>query len=96
MTNRINKPSLTPKQLVAKLSDDKGISFVYFDRLKAEEYLEKKNNYFRTASYRKNYKKHVRGRNTGKYLDRVSKGKEFFNITKKRTSHKRKKMINWT
>lgn len=35
----------------------------------AAEYLSKRNNYMRTASYRKNYAKHETGTQVGKYIN---------------------------
>lgn len=35
----------------------------------AAEYLSKRNNYMRTASYRKNYAKHETGAQVGKYIN---------------------------
>lgn len=69
MSNRIEKPMLTSKQLVRKMRDDKGITFKYVTEEKAEEYLTNVNNYMRTASYRQNYQKYLQGTNKGKYIE---------------------------
>ena len=69
MSNRIEKPMLTSKQLVRKKRDDKGITFKYVTEEKAEEYLTNVNNYMRTASYRQNYQKYLQGTNKGKYIE---------------------------
>lgn len=63
------KPKLTSSQLVRKMKDEQGITFNYHSFKEAEEYLIEVNNYLRTASYRKNYKKHNVGKNTGKYIN---------------------------
>jgi abortive infection bacteriophage resistance protein len=67
--NRNGKPKMTSKALVYKLRDEKGVSFKYITEDKAEKYLAKKNNYLRTASYRKNYQKYLNGSSKGKYID---------------------------
>jgi len=66
---RIDKPKMTSKALVAKLRDEKGVSFKYVTEDKAEKYLAKVNNYLRTAAYRKNYQKYQNGASKGKYID---------------------------
>jgi len=68
MSNRIDKPMRSPADLVTKLKDEKGITFNYMDTTEAEMHLSDKNNYLRTASYRKNYEKHQTGSNEGKYI----------------------------
>ena len=47
----------------------KGVTFKYSTEEKAAEYLTDKNNYLRTAAYRKNYQKYNNGSNIGKYID---------------------------
>lgn len=54
--------------LVQKMKDELGITFKYTDEAEAEVYLSDVNNYLRTASYRKNYQKALRGKDTGKYV----------------------------
>ena len=61
------KPKLTPEELVDKMKN-KGITFKYISETDAIEYLRVHNNYFRLASYRKNYDKHQTGKNKGKYI----------------------------
>lgn len=68
MSTRIDKPMRSPAELVTMLKDDKGITFNYMDTTEAETYLHERNNYLRTASYRKNYDKHMTGDNAGKYI----------------------------
>ena len=68
MGNRSNKPKLTVQQLVSKMKNEKGISFNYISETDAENYLLNVNNYLRTAAYRKNYQKHTKGVNKGKYI----------------------------
>ena len=47
----------------------KGVTFKYSTEEKAAEYLTDKNNYLRTAAYRKNYQKYNNGSNIRKYID---------------------------
>lgn len=68
MSNRIEKPIRSPEKLIAMLRDSKGISFNYIEEREAAAYLSSRNNYLRTASYRKNYEKHISGANEGKYI----------------------------
>lgn len=68
MSNFIDKPMRSPSELIAMLRDDKGITFNYMSEADAESYLSDRNNYLRTASYRKNYDKHTTGENAGKYI----------------------------
>lgn len=51
------------------MNSEKGISFKYTSKSQAETYLTDVNNYLRTAAYRKNYQKHTKGINTGKYIN---------------------------
>ncbi len=51
------------------LKDEKGITFSIMSETDAAEYLSKRNNYLRTASYRKNYAKHETGAQAGKYIN---------------------------
>lgn len=67
MSNRINKPKLTSRQIVDMMRDEKGITFNYVSEDEAVSYLKNINNYMRTASYRKNYTKVQGGKNDGKY-----------------------------
>lgn len=67
MSNKIDKPKQTASQLIAKMKS-KGITFQYVSEETAAEYLTDKNNYLRTAAYRKNYQKYNNGSNVGKYI----------------------------
>ena len=51
--NRNDKPKLTSGSLIQKLKDEKGVTFKYIDEVHAEDFLKYRNNYMRTASYRK-------------------------------------------
>lgn len=68
MGNRTDKPKQTAQQLIAKMKNEKGISFKHTSESDAENYLANINNYLRTAAYRKNYQKHTKGINNGKYI----------------------------
>ena len=68
MLNKIDKPKQSSTQIINKMKDN-GIKFNYITEAKALEYLLTKNNYFRTASYRKNYQKYCNGSNIGKYIN---------------------------
>lgn len=57
---------MTAEQLVCKMHDEKGITFDIMSESEAIKYLKEKNNYFRLASYRKNYVKDI---NNEKYLN---------------------------
>lgn len=57
------KPKKTAEKLVQMLHDEKGIS-----EEQAVECFSQRNNYLRTASYRKNYPKHIAVPNAGKYI----------------------------
>ena len=57
MSNKIDKPKQAAPQLIESTEE------------KAAEYLTDKNNYLRTAAYRKNYQKYNNGSNIGKYID---------------------------
>ncbi len=69
MNNKNIKPKQTAHQLIQKMNSEKGISFKYTSKSQAETYLTDVNNYLRTAAYRKNYQKHTKGINTGKYIN---------------------------
>ena len=68
MENKEIKPKQSSHQLIAKMKD-KGITFNYCSEAEAEAYLLNINNYFRTASYRKNYTKHSKGIYAGQYIN---------------------------
>lgn len=63
-----HKPMMTSSDLIRMMKEEKGILFNRMNERKAEEYLRERNNYFRTASYRKNYPKYQQGPNKGKYI----------------------------
>lgn len=69
MGNKTDKPKQKAQQLVVKMKEEKGISFKYTTEEDATNYLTNVNNYLRTASYRKNYPKHTKGKNIGKYIN---------------------------
>lgn len=62
------KPKKTAEELVQMLHDEKGIQFHLISEEQAVECFSQRNNYLRTASYRKNYPKHIAGPNAGKYI----------------------------
>lgn len=67
MSNKTDKPKQTATQLIEKMQN-KGITFKYITESQAAGYLTDKNNYLRTAAYRKNYQKYNNGINKGKYI----------------------------
>lgn len=67
MVNRYNKPKLSSRELVRKLKEEKGVTFKYISEEEAIAYLQEKNNYMRTAAYRKNYQKYTKGEKEGQY-----------------------------
>lgn len=69
MSNRADKPMLSSSQLVEKMRDEKGITFKYTSEETAKNYLSDVNNYLRTAAYRRNYQKNIKGKNAGKYIN---------------------------
>ncbi|MBR4543215.1 MAG: Abi family protein [Lachnospiraceae bacterium] len=69
MSNRIDKPKLTPKKIVEKMRDEKGITFNHISEDDAVEFLTNHNNYLRTACYRVVYSKYQAGPNKGKYIN---------------------------
>ncbi len=69
MSNAKEKPKVTATALIEKLENEKGITFHYINKQNAARYLIEKNNYLRTASYRKNYPKHLNGSQKGKYIN---------------------------
>lgn len=64
----LRAPKLSPEELIQKMKD-KNIRCELKSEEEVTEYLKNHNNYFRTASYRKNYEKYLKGRNKGKYID---------------------------
>ena len=67
--SKSDKPKLSSKQLITRMRDEKGILFNIISETAAEQYLRERNNYLRTAAYRKNYPKHLSGPNEGKYIN---------------------------
>ena len=61
------KPMKTAEELVELLRDTKGVTFHLIDYTTAIDYLSHKNNYLRTASYRKNYDKYKQVSDPTKY-----------------------------
>ncbi len=61
-------PKKTPEELVRQM-EEKNIRCDFKSKEDVIEYLREHNNYFRTASYRKNYEKYLEGVNKGKYID---------------------------
>lgn len=68
MSNREMKPKRTSEELVVMMRDEKGICFEAMCEEEAVKYLKQRNNYMRTAAYRKNYEKHRTGKQKGKYI----------------------------
>lgn len=68
MSNKTDKPKQTAPQLITQMKNN-GITFKYISDEKAAEYLTDKNNYLRTAAYRKNYQKYNNGPNKGQYIN---------------------------
>ena len=64
----MTKPKLTAEQLVNKMKDEKGITFEHMNEEDAINFLQKKNNYYRLAAYRKNYDKRITGEKKGTYI----------------------------
>ena len=65
----MDKPKLLPSQIIHKIKEEKGITFNYISESEAEDFLRDKNNYYRLASYRKNYDKKMLGPDEGKYIN---------------------------
>lgn len=64
----MSKPKLSAEQLVAKMKNEKGITFEHMSEEDAVDFLKRKNNYYRLAAYRKNYDKRLNGENKGTYI----------------------------
>lgn len=67
--NKFIKPKLSSAKLVEKLRDEKGVTFKYTSEQEAEKFLQDRNNYMRTAAYRKNFEKYNEGEHKGKYIN---------------------------
>ena len=65
---KITKPMLSAEELIKHL-DDKGIKFELGSKEDAKRYLEENNNYFKLASYRKNFQKYESGERIGQYIN---------------------------
>ena len=52
-----SKPKMTSTDLISKLKNEKGVEFNIKSEKEAIDYISKVNNYLRTVSYRKNYRK---------------------------------------
>ena len=63
----MEKRKLTVEEQVAHLKD-KGVQFTIMDEAAAMTYLRKNSNYFKVASYRKNYQQHPGGPKMGQYV----------------------------
>ena len=61
------KPKLKANELVDKMRSN-GITFDIITQDQAESYLSEHSNYYRLASYRKNYDKFLHGSQMGKYM----------------------------
>ena len=68
MSNKSDKPKLSPQKLIDKMRDEKGIAFKYTNENNAVDFLSNHNNYLRTACYRTIYSKYQAGNNKGKYI----------------------------
>lgn len=62
------KIMLTSREQVEHLKD-KGVRFELYSEEEAQQYLRNNNNFFKLASYRKNYEKYHGGVNKNKYID---------------------------
>lgn len=58
------KPMKSAEEIIKDL-EDKGIKFEMISKENAKIYLENNNNYFRLASYRKNFTKYEKGEDKG-------------------------------
>ena len=69
MSNKIDKPKLTPQNLIEKMRDEKGIKFNLISEKEALDFLSNRNNYLRTSCYRAYFPKYQAGKNKGKYIN---------------------------
>lgn len=67
MMSSTAKPKQTPQELITFLRDQKGVSFRRMTEQAAIVHLSERNNYLRTASYRKNYQQFDKGAKKGQY-----------------------------
>jgi len=68
MSNRTDKPKMRAADLAHDLAQNHGVTFNYVSESEAAAFFSDRNNFLRTASYRKNYPKHTSGVNAGKYI----------------------------
>lgn len=59
---------LAPLELINHL-EEKGVKFELINKGDAQRYLEENNNYFKLASYRKNFPKYENGEKCGEYIN---------------------------
>lgn len=69
MSNRVNKPKKSAEELVHDMAERHGVTFNRISEQEAAKYFTDRNNFLRTASYRKNYAKHADGKQKGEYID---------------------------
>ena len=69
MSNKNQKPKRYAADLVRELSIKHGVTFKTISEEDAEKYFVERNNFLRTASYRKNYTKYEDGEAKEKYID---------------------------
>lgn len=62
------KPKFTNEELINHMKD-KGITFNLISESSASVFITNNNYYFKLASYRKNFEKYQKGKNTGKYVE---------------------------
>ncbi len=69
MSNRESKPKKSAEELVRDMAVRHGVTFNWISEQEAAEYFIDRNNFLRTASYRKNYYKHEEGKRREEYID---------------------------
>lgn len=69
MSNRELKIKMPTASLIEYMKNEQGITFNYISEAEALDYITYVNNYFRTAAYRRNYRKYNCGPDFGKYID---------------------------
>ena len=68
MSNRDRKPKKSAEELVRDMAVRHGVTFNWISEQEAAEYFIDRNNFLRTASYRKNYYKHEEGKRKEEYI----------------------------
>ena len=68
MSNRERKPKKSAEELVRDMAVRHGVTFNWISEQEAAEYFIDRNNFLRTASYRKNYYKHEDGKRKEEYI----------------------------